>query len=112
MHIFSYPSIWPGTSCLAAIESMSAGCNTVTTNLGALYETCSPFATFVNFDRNLDNLEKKFEEILLNVIKNYWSQENQYKLKLQRETINSTYSWKVRSIEWQNFFNDSRKLKV
>jgi len=112
IHIFSYPSIWPETSCLAAIESMAAGCNVVTTNLGALYETCSPFATLVNFDRNLDNLEKKFGEVLLNIIKNYWSQENQNKLKLQRETINSTYSWKVRSIEWQNFFNESRKSKV
>ena len=112
IHIFSYPSIWPETSCLAAIESMAAGCNVITTNLGALYETCSPFGVFVNFDRNLDNLEKKFREILLNVIKNYWSQENQNKLKLQRETINSTYSWEVRSIEWQNFFNEAKKLKV
>ena len=25
IHIFSYPSIWPETSCLAAIESMAAG---------------------------------------------------------------------------------------
>ena len=112
IHIFSYPSIWPETSCIAAIESMAAGCNTVTTNLGALYETCSPFGTFVNFDRNFDNLEKRFSEILSNVIKNYWSQENQNKLKLQRETINSTYSWKVRSVEWGNFFNEARKSKV
>jgi len=112
IHIFSYPSIWPETSCIAAIESMAAGCNTVTTNLGALYETCSPFGTFVNFDRNFDNLEKKFGEVLLNVIKNYWSQENQNKLKLQRETINSTYSWNVRSLEWKNFFNEARKSKV
>jgi len=112
IHIFSYPSIWPETSCIAAIESMAAGCNTVTTNLGALYETCSPFGTFVNFDSNFENLEKRFGEILLNVIKNYWSEENQNKLKLQRETINSTYSWKVRSVEWKKFFNEVRKSKV
>jgi len=112
MHIFSYPSIWPETSCIAAIESMAASCNTVTTNLGALYETCSPFGTFVNFDRNLDNLEKRFGEVLLTVIKNYWSQENQNKLKLQRETINSTYSWNVRAVEWKNFFDRARGSKV
>ena len=112
MHIFAHPSIWPETSCIAAIESMAAGCEVVTTNLGALYETCSPFGTFVNFDRNFDNLEKRYEKVLLNTIKNYWSSENQDKLKLQRETINKTYSWNKRSLEWKNFFNEVRELKV
>ena len=111
MHIFSHPSIWPETSCIAAIESMAAGCEVVTTNLGALYETCSPFGTLVGFDRNFDNLEKKYSKALLNSIKNFWSDENQKKLKLQYETINATYSWNVRSIEWQNFFNEAKKLK-
>jgi len=112
MHIFSHPSIWPETSCIAAIESMAAGCEVVTTNLGALTETCSSFGTFVNFDRNFDSLEKKYSEVLFNSIKNFWSNENQNKLKLQRETINATYSWDVRSIEWKNFFNEARKLKT
>ena len=112
MHIFTHPSIWPETSCIAAIESMAAGCEVVTTNLGALYETCSPFGTFVNFDRNYDNLEKRYSKILSSSIKNYWSDENQNKLKLQRETINAAYSWDVRSIEWKNFFNETRELKA
>ena len=112
MHIFSHPSIWPETSCIAAIESMAAGCEVVTTNLGALTETCSSFGTFVNFDRNFDSLEKKYSEVLFNSIKNFWSNENQNKLKLQRETINATYSWDVRSVEWEKFFNETRKLKA
>jgi len=112
MHIFTHPSIWPETSCIAAIESMAAGCEVVTTNLGALYETCSPFGTFVNFDRNFDNLEKRYSNVLSNSIKNYWSDGNQNKLKLQRETINATYSWDIRSVEWKNFFNEARELKA
>ena len=111
-HIFAHPSIWPETSCIAAIESMAAGCEVVTTNLGALFETCSPFGTFVGFDRNFDNLEKRFSKALSSSIKNYWSDENQNKLKLQRETINATYSWEVRSVEWKNFFNETRELKA
>ena len=109
MHIFAYPSIWPETSCIAAIESMAAGCETITTNLGALYETCSPFGVFINFDRNFDNLEKKYSKVLIHRIKNYWSDKNQNMLKLQRETINETYSWDVRSLEWKNFFDEIRK---
>jgi len=110
-HIYSFPSIWPETSCLSAIESMAAGCEVVTTNLGALYETCSPFGTLVSFDKNLDNLEKKYSKTLLKSINNYWSEESQKKLKLQYETINATYSWNVRSEEWKNFFDESRKIK-
>ena len=111
MHIYSFPSIWPETSCISAIEAMAAGCEIVTTNLGALYETCSPFGTFVGFDRNFKNLEKKFAKVLEHSINNYWSEENQKKLKLQQETINTTYSWNVRAIEWKNFFEHARKFK-
>jgi glycosyltransferase involved in cell wall biosynthesis len=111
MHIYAFPSIWPETSCISAIESMAAGCEIVTTNLGALYETCSPFGTLVSFDGNLHNLEKKYKSVLLNSIRNFWSDENQEKLKLQHKSINATYSWNVRSVEWKNFFNEARKIK-
>ncbi len=112
MHIFSYPSIWPETSCIAAIESMAAGCEVVTTNLGALHETCSPFGKIINFEKNAHDMEIKFGEALLESIKNFWSSKTQKKLKLQRETINAAYSWDVRSGEWRKFFNEARKLKV
>ena len=111
MHIFAHPSIWPETSCIAAIEAMAAGCEVLTTNLGALYETCSPFGTFVNFDRNFENLEKRYKKALVNSIKNFWEKKNQNKLKLQRESINSIYSWDARSIEWKDFFDEARDLK-
>ena len=111
MHIYAFPSVWPETSCISAIESMAAGCEVVTTNLGALYETCTPFAKFVGFDRNFQLMENKFEKALSSSIKNYWSDETQKKLKLQSETINTTYSWEVRSVEWKNFFDEARHLK-
>jgi len=92
MHIFAHPSIWPETSCIAAIESMAAGCEVVTTSLGALNETCSPFGKIINFEKNPKDLETKYSRALLGSIKNFWSEETQKKLKLQRETINDTYS--------------------
>ena len=104
VHIFAHPSIWPETSCIAAIESLAAGCEVVTTNLGALNETCSPFGKIINFEKKPEDLEIKYSKALLDSIKNFWSEETQRKLKLQRETINSTYSWDARSVEWKNFF--------
>ena len=111
MHIFSYPSIWPETSCIAAIESMAAGCEVVTTNLGALSETCSPFGKIINFEKTPEELEIKYREALLESIKNFWSTATQKKLKLQREKINDIYSWDVRSLEWKNFFDSIRTSK-
>ena len=112
MHIFSYPSIWPETSCIAAIESMAAGCEVVTTDLGALKETCSPFGKIIHFEKTPEELEVKYREALLESINNFWSDATQKKLKLQREKINETYSWDVRSVEWINFFDEARKLKA
>ncbi len=111
MHIYAFPSVWPETSCISAIEAMAAGCQIVASNLGALYETCAPFGTLISFDSNFNNFEKKFEKILLDSIKKFWSDENQKKLKLQRETINLIYSWDARSVEWKNLFEEARKLK-
>ena len=105
MHIFAHPSIWPETSCIAAIESLAAGCEVVTTNLGALNETCSPFGKIINFEKRPEDLEIKYSEALLDSIKNFWSDETQKKLKAQREIINNTYSWDARCAEWKNFFH-------
>ena len=108
VHIFSYPSIWTETSCIAAIEAMAAGCEVVTTNLGALKETCSPFAKFVNFEKNLHNLELNYLSSLIDSINNFWSEDNQQKLKKQREKINQIYSWETRKVEWIDFL---KKIK-
>jgi len=112
MHIFAHPSIWPETSCVAAIESMAAGCEVVTTDLGALNETCSPFGKIINFEKRPEDLETKYTEALLDSIKNFWSDKTQKKLKLQKDTINSKYSWETRSVEWKDFFNKIRELKI
>ena len=109
MHINSFPSIWPETSCISAIESMAAGCNIVSTSLGALYETCSPFGKFITFDKNFENLENKFQIKLIECIENYWSNENQELLKLQVDTINRTYSWNERGKEWISFLKQFNK---
>ena len=108
-HIFAFPSIWIETSCISAIEAMAAGCSVVTSNLGALYETCTPFANFVHFDQNLRNFEKDYLLALQKTIDNYWSDENQESLALQVKTINKLYSWKIRAQDWINFLQKIKK---
>jgi len=46
-HILAYPSVFEETSCLSAIEALSYGLKVVTTNFGALPETCGVWADYV-----------------------------------------------------------------
>ena len=66
----------------------------------------------INFENTPEKLEIKYREALLESIKNFWSSSTQKKLKIQREKINATYSWDVRSFEWKKFFDNARKLKA
>ena len=58
-----------------------------------------------------NNLKKKYAKSLSISIKNFWTDENQIKLDLQRKTINATYTWDTRSTKWINFFDEARSLK-
>ena len=111
-HIYAYPSIFEETSCLAVIEAMSAGCHVVTTNYGALPETCGEFATMIEFDSSGQNLIERYAETLNSVIDNY--KNNLYKddLEMQIKYYNKNYSWETRIQEWKNFLNYVRKEKT
>ena len=111
-HIYAYPSIFEETSCLAVIEAMSAGCHVVTTNYGALPETCGEFATMIEFDSSGQNLIERYAETLNSVIDNY--RDNLYKddLEMQIKYYNKNYSWETRIQEWRNFLNYVRTEKT
>lgn len=102
-HILAYPSTYEETSCLSAIEAGSAGCKIVTTNLGALPETCKNWATMVDYHYgdDLELLTKRYAEVLNNEINHY----NIDLIKKQSDWFNETYSWYNRAIEWKDFFN-------
>jgi UDP-glucose:(glucosyl)LPS alpha-1,2-glucosyltransferase len=110
-HIYVYPSIFEETSCLAVIEAMSAGCHVVTTNYGALPETCGEFATMIEFDSSVQNLIERYADTLNSVLDNY--KNNLYKedLEMQIKYYDKYYSWNTRIEEWKNFLNYVRNKK-
>jgi glycosyltransferase involved in cell wall biosynthesis len=103
-HILAYPSIFEETSCLSAIEAGAAGCKIVTTNYGALPETCSNWATYVNYTVDRKELAGNYSKILNESIDNYWKE--CYDYKEQSKWFNNTYSWENRAKEWKQFLGE------
>ena len=110
-HLYVYPCIFEETSCLSVIEAMSAGCHVVTTNYGALPETCGEFATMIEFDSSGQNLINRYSETLNSVIDNYKNGIYKEDLEMQTRYYNKYYSWETRIQEWKNFLNYVRREK-
>ena len=54
--MFVYPCIFEETSCVSALEALSAGVHVITNNFGALYETCAEWPVYVNYSTNYEQM--------------------------------------------------------
>jgi glycosyltransferase involved in cell wall biosynthesis len=102
-HIYAYPSIWPETSGISVIEAMSAGCNVICPTLAALPETCANFAVQYGWTENNNKHANMFAGILGMVIKDYWADHNQDRLKFQKAYFDNFYNWDMRASQWRDF---------
>lgn len=110
-HIFAYPSIWPETSCIAAIEAMSAGCLVVCPNFGALPETTSNFSIMYPWSSDIREHANRFGGALYNAIESFPSSSVQNMLKYQKNYIDTFYNWDLRMQQWNGLFNEMLKRK-
>lgn len=104
-HIFAYPSIFEETACLSMIEAGAAGCNLVTTDIGALPETGSMFAKMMTIKSTEKQIVNNYASLLNNTIDNYWSLSNQDLIRQQSDFYNQFYSWEIRASEWNRLFD-------
>jgi len=102
-HIYTYPSIFEETSCLSAMEAGAAGCKMLVTNYGALYETCSDWATFVTYTSDYDFLIESYTKELNRTIDSYKHDDIFY--ERQSNYFNEFYSWDKRIVEWKRFLS-------
>ena len=110
-HIYAYPSIWEETFCISAIEAMAAGNMAIVTNFGALYETCTEYAHYVNYETNMYTLAKKFKAVIEFVADNYHEPVLHEKLIDQMKYYRTFYNWDVRVKEWESLLNQLLKQK-
>ena len=108
---FVYPNIWEETFCISALEALACGLAVVTTDNGALYETCSEFPVYVPMDNNYNNLAIQFAAVIDGLPEQLNTQGFQYHLKFQQKFFNHFYHWKNIAKQWTNFLKGAVNAK-
>ncbi len=99
--IFAYPSIWPETSCIAAIEAMSAGVAVVAPDYAALPETLFTYGYMYRWTEVVQNHMQIFANVLLNVIDNIHSDGVKTNLEYQKRFADRHYNMETRVLQWK-----------
>jgi glycosyltransferase involved in cell wall biosynthesis len=101
---YVHPSTFEETFCLAAMESLAAGLVTVTTDLGALYETCAEFPIYVPYLKDKEVLAKQFAGAI-DVLPDFVNSLNADAMKFQMQYYRQFYHWNVIKTYWERFLN-------
>jgi UDP-glucose:(glucosyl)LPS alpha-1,2-glucosyltransferase len=109
--IFAYPNIWEETSCISAIEAMAAGLHMVTTNYGALYETCSEWPVYVQYSDNYKRLAEAFAYAIDSLTSFLHEDGCQNHLQSQANFYKKFYNWQERKEDWTNFLTGALNAK-
>jgi glycosyltransferase involved in cell wall biosynthesis len=101
---YIHPSTFEETFCLAAMESLAAGLVTVTTDLGALYETCAEFPIYVPYLKDKEALSKQFAGAI-DILPDFINSLNADAMKFQMQYYRQFYHWNVIKTYWERFLN-------
>ena len=101
---YVHPSTFEETFCLAAMESLAAGLVAMTTDLGALYETCAEFPIYVPYLKDKEALAKQFAGAI-DVLPDLISNVDENRMKFQMQYYRQYYHWNVIKTYWERFLN-------
>jgi glycosyltransferase involved in cell wall biosynthesis len=104
----AYPSTFPETSCIAAIEAMAMGAMVFTTDLGALPETLAGFGHMVAHRENPAVLAAEFAAMAIGALNDILRNPDQAaaRRRAQMTFVHQNYAWKARALEWQSWMFD------
>jgi glycosyltransferase involved in cell wall biosynthesis len=105
-----FPSIWEETFCISAMESLAAGQILITTDLGALPETCAEFPIYIPYTQDKPKLAIQLAECILRT-KDILKQDLSQSLKFQQEYYKRFYDWRYIAGHWENFLKGAISVK-
>lgn len=107
-HIFAYPSIWPETSCIAAIEALDAKNMVVAPNYAALPETLGEWGMMYQFNEDLNAHANIFTNTLFNAAYTIHADNERLNnlLHSQKQYYDNFYSWDTRKMDWLHLLNN------
>lgn len=101
-HVFVYPSIYMETSCMAIQEAMMAGCLAITTNLGALPETCAEWAWMFPVDERAEVIAERTLNHMRTALDHYGDASIASTLASQTTYYRNFWSFDARLPEWES----------
>ncbi len=100
--VLAYPSTFPETSCIVAMEAMAAGCLVCTTTLGALPETTAGFAFLMDLPTDVLQMAQSFAALVVRVCREAAAAPDRFEeaIARQRRYVRANYAWTARAREW------------
>ena len=109
-HIFAYPSIWPETSCIAAIEAMSTCNYVVAPNYAALPETLAGYGVMYQWSEDIQEHANTFANALNSTIMGIKREretgERNRVLEHQFDYCRINYGYDRAKLEWEGLFKN------
>jgi len=109
--MFAYPNIWEETFCISALEAMAAGLYMITTNYGALFETCAEFSSYVPYNKDYRQLAQNFAHAIDAAAAGLHNPGVEQHLKFQIEYVRQYYNWHKIGQGWTNFLKGAINAK-
>ncbi len=106
--VLSYSNTFHETSCISVMEAMSSGCKVITSNIGALPETCANFGTLVNGEPGSKEYK---DEYISSILSYYELSRNGFRKDIEEEILDQikfcreNYTWAKRSKQWIEWLN-------
>ena len=102
-HVSVHPSTFEETFCISAMEALAAGCMLITTDLGAIPETCAEFPVYIPYSSDKKHLAVQTAESIRQAREILSARDISQRLKFQQQYYKYYYDWKVIGSFWDRF---------